>query len=168
MPAGIAISTVNALSLGFAKAGGAGFQQGGYTGNKGVSTVAGVVHGQEFVMHAEATRKNRALLEAMNAGWSPEGMGGYQSGGYVGGGSYSAPAVYSGGAPSGGSGGWGGGDKFELHIGSITSNDPRAVREQIDEAMDEALPVFLAQANKQKAKQDKDERGRVRIGGGRS
>lgn len=34
-----------------------GFQSGGYTGNGGVSSVAGVVHGQEYVFDAAATRK---------------------------------------------------------------------------------------------------------------
>lgn len=45
-----------------------GFKDGGYTGNMGVNAVAGVVHGQEFVAHAEATRRWRPQLEAMNAG----------------------------------------------------------------------------------------------------
>jgi tape measure domain-containing protein len=45
-----------------------GFREGGYTGNMGVNAVAGVVHGQEFVAHAEATRRWRPQLEAMNAG----------------------------------------------------------------------------------------------------
>lgn len=35
----------------------AGFQQGGYTGNMGVNEVAGVVHGQEYVFDAAATRR---------------------------------------------------------------------------------------------------------------
>ncbi|PIJ42842.1 phage tail length tape measure family protein [Tatumella sp. OPLPL6] len=34
-----------------------GFQSGGYTGNGGVSVPAGIVHGQEFVMDAGATRR---------------------------------------------------------------------------------------------------------------
>lgn len=34
-----------------------GFQSGGYTGSMGVSEVAGVVHGQEFVMNAAATNR---------------------------------------------------------------------------------------------------------------
>lgn len=45
-----------------------GFKDGGYTGNMGIGQVAGVVHGQEFVAHAEATRRWRPQLEAMNAG----------------------------------------------------------------------------------------------------
>lgn len=36
---------------------GAGFEKGGYTGNMGTKSVAGVVHGQEYVFDAAATRK---------------------------------------------------------------------------------------------------------------
>jgi tape measure domain-containing protein len=46
----------------------AGFKDGGFTGNIGTSDIAGVVHGQEFVMNAQATAANRPLLEAMNRG----------------------------------------------------------------------------------------------------
>lgn len=35
----------------------AGFESGGYTGNMGTKTVAGVVHGQEYVFNAQATKK---------------------------------------------------------------------------------------------------------------
>jgi len=49
-----------------------GFQEGGYTGSAGTNQVAGVVHGQEFVMTAETTRKNRALLEHLHSGKSVE------------------------------------------------------------------------------------------------
>lgn len=45
-----------------------GFKDGGYTGPVGTNQVAGIVHGQEFVMNAQATRKHRATLEALNAG----------------------------------------------------------------------------------------------------
>ena len=45
-----------------------GFQSGGYTGDYGTSEIAGVVHGQEFVLNAAATSRNRETLEAMNAG----------------------------------------------------------------------------------------------------
>ncbi|MCW2763974.1 MAG: hypothetical protein JWR85_4175 [Marmoricola sp.] len=45
-----------------------GFQAGGYTGSGATDAVAGVVHGQEFVMNAAATRRNRPMLEAMNRG----------------------------------------------------------------------------------------------------
>jgi hypothetical protein len=42
------------------------FGDGGFTGNLGADQPAGVVHGQEFVVHAAATAKNRAQLEALN------------------------------------------------------------------------------------------------------
>ncbi|PZE71780.1 phage tail tape measure protein [Curtobacterium sp. MCPF17_018] len=45
-----------------------GYAAGGYTGELGVSQVAGVVHGREFVVNAAATARNRGLLEAMNQG----------------------------------------------------------------------------------------------------
>jgi hypothetical protein len=47
-----------------------GYEVGGYTGDSGTSSVAGIVHGQEFVVNALGTRNNRALLEAMNSGQS--------------------------------------------------------------------------------------------------
>lgn len=53
----------------FASAGGAiGFASGGYSGDIPRNKVAGVVHGQEFVVNPEATRENRALLEQINSG----------------------------------------------------------------------------------------------------
>lgn len=52
-----------------------GFQSGGYTGNMGVSQVAGVVHGQEYVMDAAATRRiGVGNLEKMASGGSVGGM----------------------------------------------------------------------------------------------
>lgn len=45
-----------------------GFSEGGYTGNVGTSTPAGIVHGREFVMSAPATASIGVdALEAMNA-----------------------------------------------------------------------------------------------------
>ena len=58
-----------------------GFADGGWTGSAGRTTVTGFVHGQEYVVNAAATAKNRPLLEAINAGYAPRG---YASGGYVG------------------------------------------------------------------------------------
>ena len=52
-----------------------GYKTGGFTGNGGTSDVAGVVHGQEFVVNAEATSKNRGLLESMNSGKSVAAAG---------------------------------------------------------------------------------------------
>lgn len=48
----------------------AGFERGGYTGNGGRKEMAGVVHGKEFVMNADATMRNRPLLDALNRGAS--------------------------------------------------------------------------------------------------
>ena len=42
-----------------------GFKSGGYTGNYGTSEVAGVVHGKEYVLNAEATK--RVGVNALNA-----------------------------------------------------------------------------------------------------
>jgi tape measure domain-containing protein len=70
-----------ALTGGVAVAGGlatskavalAGFASGGYTGSGDPRKVAGVVHGQEYVMNASATRRNRGALEAMNRGGSAQ------------------------------------------------------------------------------------------------
>ncbi|WP_263418668.1 P1/P2 acidic ribosomal protein [Terriglobus albidus] len=49
------------------KAGPFGFDEGGWTGGKR-GQVAGIVHGEEFVVKAGPAAANRALLEAMNAG----------------------------------------------------------------------------------------------------
>ncbi|VXC99282.1 tape measure protein [Sphingobacterium multivorum] len=48
-----------------------GFASGGYTGNYGVNEAAGVVHGKEFVVNANATKQFRPLLEQLNAGKVP-------------------------------------------------------------------------------------------------
>lgn len=62
METGILQSAVAALSP-------KGFQTGGYTGNYGKSEVAGVVHGQEYVLNAEATRRvGINTLNAINSG----------------------------------------------------------------------------------------------------
>jgi tape measure domain-containing protein len=59
-----------AAAVNVAKIRSAGFKSGGYTGNMGTNQVAGVVHGQEFVMNAQATRNNMPMLAAMNSGKS--------------------------------------------------------------------------------------------------
>jgi tape measure domain-containing protein len=46
-----------------------GFKTGGYTGDFSTSDVAGVVHGREFVVNADATSRYRNVLEAMNRGY---------------------------------------------------------------------------------------------------
>lgn len=45
-----------------------GFSEGGYTGNVNTNAVAGIVHGQEFVINADGTKRNRAALEYANNG----------------------------------------------------------------------------------------------------
>lgn len=45
-----------------------GFKEGGYTGDLGVSKVAGVVHGKEYVSDAATTARYRPYLEAMSNG----------------------------------------------------------------------------------------------------
>ncbi|WP_079267139.1 hypothetical protein [Acinetobacter baumannii] len=51
----------------------AGFSSGGYTGNMGRSDVAGVVHGQEYVLNAAATKRVGVdTLNAINSGQSLE------------------------------------------------------------------------------------------------
>lgn len=75
--ASAAIASTTALSQGLASV---GFQQGGYTGNMGVSDIAGVVHGKEFVFDAAATsRIGVPTLEAISAG-RPIGSSGVMNG----------------------------------------------------------------------------------------
>lgn len=45
-----------------------GFKTGGYTGDVGTDEVAGVVHGQEYVMTADKTAKYRPILDSMKNG----------------------------------------------------------------------------------------------------
>lgn len=73
-PPGWPYNAANVISVGIAAAANvariasSGFMSGGYTGNAARDQVAGVVHGQEYVVNASATARNRAALEAMNAG----------------------------------------------------------------------------------------------------
>ena len=46
----------------------AGFSKGGFTGYGSTSGISGFVHGREFVVNADATARNRGMLEAMNRG----------------------------------------------------------------------------------------------------
>ena len=93
-----------------------GFETGGFTGNGGASEPAGVVHGKEFVVNAEATAKNRSLLEAIN-----RGVPGFKNGGYVG--SFVTPA-------SAASANGGGGKS------TIVFNDNAGVKVQTQEVID--------------------------------
>lgn len=69
-PLGLALaaSAGIATAANIAEITGVGFESGGYTGNFGRKQIAGVVHGQEFVVNAEATAKYRNALQAMNDG----------------------------------------------------------------------------------------------------
>lgn len=59
------LATIKALSAA------GGFSAGGYTGDMGKGSVAGVVHGQEYVLNAATTRRlGRSNLDAMNRGGS--------------------------------------------------------------------------------------------------
>jgi hypothetical protein len=65
-----------------------GFESGGYTGNAGTSTAAGVVHGQEYVFSAPSVRKLGVgflenLHRAGRRGVPRVNLGGYANGGYV-------------------------------------------------------------------------------------
>jgi tape measure domain-containing protein len=58
-----------AAAVNVAKIAGVGFEKGGYTGNFGRKQVVGAVHGQEYVMNAEATaRIGVGTLEALSNG----------------------------------------------------------------------------------------------------
>jgi tape measure domain-containing protein len=59
-----AVGTAKALQI----ASLAGFAGGGYTGDFPANDVAGLVHGREFVVNAQATARNRQLLESINSG----------------------------------------------------------------------------------------------------
>lgn len=65
---GHVLSMINAISP-------KGFATGGYTGNMGINQVAGVVHGQEYVLNAKATKRiGVGNLERLNRG---DGIGGH-------------------------------------------------------------------------------------------
>lgn len=132
-----------------------GFREGGFTGGGGRGDVAGVVHGQEFVMNADATAQWLPMLEAMNAGR----MSGYQSGGYTGG-PRAAPRV----APAGVLDPQGGGDMGAINISIDARGAEEGVEQKIEQALDQALPYFLAKARNQEAKVSKATAGRRTIG----
>lgn len=73
---GAALSAVLYGLLGAARAAVSGFAEGGYTGDGGKYTPAGVVHRGEFVINKENTRKYRGILEQMNEGNFPLALAG--------------------------------------------------------------------------------------------
>ncbi|SHE68197.1 hypothetical protein SAMN02745157_0701 [Kaistia soli DSM 19436] len=111
-----------------------GFADGGWTGGGGRGQVAGVVHGQEFVVNAAATSRNRALLEAIN-----EGRPGFAAGGYGGGGSY---------APAGGASGP---IVFHQTINLEGATGDKQIRELVTRASMQAVEASTAIARKQAA-----------------
>lgn len=145
-----------ATAANIASIAGGGFSDGGYTGNMGVGDVAGVVHGQEFVINAEATRRWFPLLDAINSGRMP----GYRKGGLVG--------------SSVGLGSRGSIDARGSAPGAITVErgafqiDARGaedgVEEKIEAALEQAVPLILAKASKQEDKKAAMRNGRQRIG----
>ena len=70
IPASAALIETQMLSKTLSMMALAGFESGGFTGMGATSQVAGVVHGQEYVVNAPATARNRPILEAMNRGAS--------------------------------------------------------------------------------------------------
>lgn len=61
-----------ARSLSAAEASNIQFSSGGYTGNMGTNTPAGIVHGQEYVLNADATRRmGKQNLDMINKGGTP-------------------------------------------------------------------------------------------------
>lgn len=159
IPASSGIATTYALTAALSLP--KGFREGGYTGDFGLSEVAGVVHGQEFVVNAEATRKHLGLLEALNAGRFP----GYQSGGYVRRSGAASPSLgmgAAGGVDPSTSGGRG--DSISIAIDARGAES--GVEDKIEQALDSALPVFLAKARKQEAEVARSTSGRQRIGSG--
>jgi TP901 family phage tail tape measure protein len=73
---GAALSAILYGLLGAAKAAVSGFAEGGYTGDGGKYTPAGIVHRGEFVINKENTRRYRGILEQMNDGNFPLALAG--------------------------------------------------------------------------------------------
>lgn len=72
--AGKVILSTGAITKAIAGLAPQGFKQGGYTGSMGVNDVAGVVHGQEYVFDAQATKRIGVdNLNAMRRGEAPKG-----------------------------------------------------------------------------------------------
>lgn len=72
--AGQVLLSTSAITSAIAGLSPKGFKSGGYTGNGGASQVAGVVHGQEYVFDAQATK--RIGVDNLNAMRSGKSVGG--------------------------------------------------------------------------------------------
>lgn len=68
LPALASVAALGASIIANISAVAANFDKGGYTGDLARDQAAGIVHGQEFVVNAAATARNRPLLEAINNG----------------------------------------------------------------------------------------------------
>lgn len=65
------LSNIKSVTMTVAGGESKGYKSGGYTGNYGTSDVAGVVHGQEYVLNAAATKRvGVGTLDAINSGKS--------------------------------------------------------------------------------------------------
>lgn len=70
-PSTLGGGTGGARQVSAGEAAGWGFASGGYTGGGGINDVAGIVHGQEYVLNADATRRmGRENLDLINKGAS--------------------------------------------------------------------------------------------------
>ena len=122
----------------------AGFYAGGWTGPGATTDVAGVVHAEEYVFDAAATRKiGVANLEALRRG----ALKGYREGGYVVG-TRPPPSVsaLTGGAGAS-SGAAGGGRDREVTMNlNVTGTGTREVQEGVRMAIEAALEEYDRQA----------------------
>lgn len=111
-----------------------GLRQGGYTGDVGENQIAGMVpvHGREFVVNAEGTRRNRALLEAINSGQQVRQVGAAHAAQAA---SAAAPVVIPPGPPP------------QVNIRQINVTDPRQIADYFATPEGEQLFVNLISKN---------------------
>lgn len=114
-----------------------GFARGGYTGNRAASAAAGVVHGQEYVFNARATRNiGVGNLEAMHKAANR----GYSSGGYV--------------APAPANQNSGGGQVQRLQVSFVpqvdrSGNLTALITDVSEQSVQKAAPGIVSAANQQ-------------------
>jgi hypothetical protein len=133
----------------------AGYERGGYTGNYGRKEVAGVVHGREFVVNADATARNRALLEAINDNRPVQG---YEGGGHVG----NSPTMYE--PPKGYRSGNNGVAVYQtFHIDAKGAQV--GVEERIEAVLEQHREEVIREARKLAANDRAEDNRRQRIGG---
>lgn len=116
-----------------------GFAAGGYTGGQR-GQVAGVVHGEEFVVQAGAARRHLPLLQAIN-----RGLPGYAGGGFVAPVMPTVPALPRAGAMAGGGDG---GTVVNIYGAPADTKVERSRRgglEQVDVYLDEKIAKAMTQ-----------------------